>query len=143
MTNADTPNGSRERVSGLVSLAMTYHICPDNDYVSTVSNVEELFGVDDDDRCWEFKAVPMAMVSPFQLADDPDDIEGEAKIEGIRASIRDGVHLAPVFLVHEPEPGTTHPYYLIEGMHRFTARYREESKEILAWVGHFNCCDYE
>ncbi|CAM3325358.1 ParB-like nuclease family protein [Williamsia muralis] len=134
MVDTDGPEDTLE----LVSLAMTYRICQDKDYDSTLSNVEDGYGVSEDAECWEMKAILTSKINPSQLADDSGDARGEAKIEAIRSSIRDGVHLSPVFVIHEPD--SDYPYRLIEGRHRYNARHREASKEVLAWVAHFDCC---
>ncbi|PHV66136.1 ParB N-terminal domain-containing protein [Williamsia muralis] len=123
----------------LVSLAMACRICPDKAYDSTADNVENGYGVSEHHECWAMKAIPTIAINRSQLTDDQGDAIGEAKIDDIRGSIREGVHLPPVFVIHEPDSG--YPYLLIEGRHRYNARYRERSKEILgAWVAHFGCC---
>lgn len=46
--------------------------------------------------------------------------------------------LPPVILIHEP--AAAHPYSLIEGMRRYNALQREQTKYTTAWVAHLTCC---
>ncbi|MET8907586.1 hypothetical protein [Micromonospora sp. NPDC004551] len=112
---------------------------PDHHYGSTVENLRECYGASEHLACWRIEQVEVARVDPFQLFDDPDDTEGNDKIESIRAALRTGRPLPAVILIHHPRAGT-HPYRLIEGKHRYNAVYRENLPLIDAWVAHLSCC---
>lgn len=120
-----------------VSLRRTQELVPDHDYPSTADNMHHL-GVDEDDACWSLEAVPVKQIDPFQLHDDPDDIDGLKKIASIIETLQRGEGLPPVFVVHRP--AAEHPYYLVEGKHRFNALHRDSRLEAVTWVAHDGCC---
>ena len=121
-----------------LSLHETNEIFPDHDFTSTWDN-SEAFGIPADANAWSLEAVPVPLIDPRQLLDDPDDIEGVKKIESIRRSLRSKDRLIPPVYVLRYEE-REHPYCLIEGKHRYNAAHREKSAEITAWVGHQECC---
>jgi sugar phosphate isomerase/epimerase len=91
------------------------------------------------DRVWRREEIPVGLINPFQLLDDPNDHEGEAKVESIRQACRLGVRLPHVVVLHEPAD-QEHPCFLIEGRHRYNARHRERLMTIRAFVAHVGCC---
>lgn len=111
---------------------------PDHDHPSTVDNLHHLYDTDEYARCWRKEHVEVSAIDPMQLADDPDDDVGEAKISAIQQAFETGADLPAVIVVHQPE--LEHPYVLIEGKHRFNALYRARAAVIFAWVAHLNCC---
>ena len=111
---------------------------PDHDHPSTVDSLFHLYDLDALARCWRKENVATLSVDPGQLIDDPDDADGEAKVEAIRQSIRGGAVLPAVVTIHHPE--LVHPYVLIEGRHRYNAAHREASPWLRAWVAHPGCC---
>ena len=112
---------------------------PDHDHWSTEDNMRDPHAASSDLRCWREEWIHVGEVDPFQLFDDPDDSEGDAKIESIRVTLRSGGSLPAVVTIHHPHQGE-HPYYLIEGKHRYNAAFRESAETIFAWVAHLDCC---
>jgi hypothetical protein len=131
------------------SLAELNAEAPDHHYGSTVDNLAALFDASEDLRCFRVEHVLVAEINESQLYDDPEDIEGYAKIESIRSTIRLGIPLPAVVLVHAAEgrsrwvlPASEGDgfYDLLEGRHRYNAVYRERVPRIHAWVAHVGCC---
>lgn len=123
----------------LFTLAEVNLVEPDEaHYDSTVENAGANFGISQHLRCWRFEAVPVRCIHPFQLIDDPNDHEGNAKAESIRASMRKGRQMPGVMVAHQPNGQFA--YWLFEGRHRFNAAHREAAPSIRAWVAHVGCC---
>ena len=119
-----------------VSLADTQRLSPDEQhYDSTVETFAEAGG-DEFDDLWSLEKVPVAGIDPFQLIDDPSDLESLNKVRGIRQTISRGQVLPPVYVMHVVD---AHPYWLFEGQHRYNAAYEERQATMLAWVGHLQC----
>jgi hypothetical protein len=114
-------------------------LVPDHDFGTTIDNLEVQYSVSTALACWKLEAVPTLQIDPFQLIDDPADVEGHAKAESIRASLRASTYVPPVIIIHEPSRHD-HPYILIEGCHRYNAAYRERVDTLAAWVAHIGCC---
>lgn len=112
---------------------------PDHDHGSTVDNLHELYGASEHLACWRKEEVEVGRVDPFQLFDDPDDIEGNSKIESIRATLRSGQSVPAVIIIHHAG-NEKYPYWLIEGKHRYNAAHREKLPRINGWVAHISCC---
>jgi hypothetical protein len=83
------------------------------------------------------------------LIDDPDDIDGIAKVESSRGLLRSGSAPPAILLAHAPDgpvfaTGSSEryigTYHLLEGRHRYNAAYQERQRTILAWVAHVGCC---
>jgi hypothetical protein len=122
---------------------------PDHHHDSTVENLVGIFDASDELRCFHKEDVPVVEIQKWQLNDDPDDVEGIAKIEDIRRAVRAGVRLPAIVLVHRPDgPQFEHhgpsqyagSYHLLEGRHRYNAAYQEQTPKIFAWVAHIGCC---
>lgn len=111
---------------------------PDHDHPSTVDNLHNLYDTDENASCWRKEQVEVSAIDPLQLADDPDDDVGEAKIAAIQQAVVTGADLPAVVVVHHPD--LAHPYVLIEGKHRFNAAHRARAAVIFAWVAHLRCC---
>lgn len=111
---------------------------PDDDHPSTVDNLHHLYDTDEFTRCWRKEEVEVGAIDPGQLADDPDDFEGEAKIASLQRAVESGADLPGVVIFHHPQ--RAHPYVLIEGKHRFNAAHRASATRIFAWVTHLDCC---
>lgn len=109
------------------------------DYATTVENAASILNISEDLPCWLRQEIPVAQIDPYQLLDDPDDHDGEAHVEKIRAAMQAGITLPAVIVAHNPE--SQHPYYLFEGRHRYNAAHREERATIPAWVAHVDCCN--
>lgn len=122
----------------LFSLDETDRLISDHDYPSTVDNLAT-YGVSATAQCFSLLALPVSEIDTFQLIDDPDDADGWRKVESVRSAIREGRQLPPVYVLHAP--GNKYPYYLFEGRHRYNAAHAEEALELLAWVGHVDCCE--
>ena len=120
------------------SLATTQQLVPDvEDYDSTVQNFEDITGACEGDPVWSLAKIAVAEIDPYQLIDDPDDDCGLAKVGEIRAVMRSGGFLPPVYAIHQPDH--EYPYNLIEGRHRYNAAHAEQAELLLAWVGHVPC----
>jgi len=122
---------------------------PDHHHDSTVENLAGLYDASEDLTCFLKEHVPVAEINESQLHDDPDDLEGDAKIESIRSTIRAGVPLPAVVVVHTPEGRSRWAlpeyrgvgfYHLLEGRHRYNAAHRERTPRLYAWVAHIGCC---
>ncbi len=122
---------------------------PDHHHDSTVENLAGLFGASEDLRCFHKEYVVVTEINEALLHDDPDDVEGEAKIESIRSTIRSGASLPAIVLVHTPtgqSAWASSPakgkgfYHPLEGLHRYNAARRERAPRIYAWVAHVGCC---
>lgn len=122
---------------------------PDHHHDSTVENLAGIFDASEDLRCFHKEHVPVEEIQKWQLHDDPEDVEGDTKIEDIRRTIRSGIALPAIVLVHTPEgrgPFSWHRergigfYHLLEGRHRYNAAHRERAPRIYAWVAHIGCC---
>lgn len=122
---------------------------PDHHHDSTVENLASIFDASDHLRCFHKQYVVVAEIQRSQLHDDPADFLGDTKIEEIRQTIRSGIHLPAVVLVHTPEGRSPFPwlkergigfYLLLEGRHRYNATHREGAHSIFAWVAHVGCC---
>lgn len=112
---------------------------PDRDYGTTIDNLDNLYGIDTDLRCWLLESIPMREVDPYQLNEEAtEEAEDRTWIDGLRNAIRAGDVLPPVIIVHDLNRRA--PYNLIEGQHRFNAVHREGDGSILAWVAHPGCC---
>jgi hypothetical protein len=111
---------------------------PDHDYGSTIDNLETVYSISTQLRCWQLEGVPTSQIDPGQLIDDPDDNEGHTKAESIRQSFRAGAFIPPVIIIHRPSHDN--PYFLIEGRHRYNAAHHEPISRIKAWVAHIGCC---
>jgi hypothetical protein len=111
---------------------------PDDDHPTTVDNLYAIYDTDELARCWRKELVPVAAVDPIQLADDPHDVAGEAKIASLQRAVEAGDDLPAVVVVHHPD--LAHPYSLMEGRHRYNAAHRAVTDVIFAWVGHLDCC---
>ena len=121
-----------------VSLSMTQRMVPDDaHYDSTVESVEAITGAGEDDRVWLLEKTAVASVDPYQLIDDAEDEFGLSKMEGIRAVLRAGDVLPPVYAIHQPDK--EYPYNLIEGRHRYNAAYAEGAELLAAWTAHLSC----
>ena len=121
----------------------------DHDHDSTVENLAGIFSASAGLRCFHKENVPVAEIQEWQLHDDPLDVDGDTKIENIRRTIRSGVSLPAIVLVHTPEGSGpfwklsgrgSGFYHLLEGQHRYNAAHREETPSIYAWVAHISCC---
>lgn len=129
----------RNRPTSMFTLGQANLLEPDEQhYHSTVENMAALFQVSEDLACWRRENVPVAHIDPFQLIDDPDDLDGEAKVEAIRKAMQEGARMPAVITVHEPD--AEFPYFLAEGRHRYNAAHREAAPAIAAWVAHIGCC---
>ncbi|MBT8224908.1 MAG: ParB N-terminal domain-containing protein [Dactylosporangium sp.] len=104
-----------------------------------MENLDSLFDATDRLRCFRKEFVPVAEIGRSQLFDDPEDVEGDEKIESIRSTIRSGTGLPAIVVVHVSERRRG-PYHLLEGRHRYNAAYRELARSIYAWVAHIECC---
>jgi hypothetical protein len=122
---------------------------PDHHHDSTVENLEGLFGASEALRCFHKEYVAVFDINEALLHDDPDDVEGVAKIESIRLTIRVGVPLPAIVLVHTPTGQSARAsspvkgkgfYHLLEGLHRYNAARRERAPQVYAWVAHVGCC---
>lgn len=114
---------------------------PDEDYDSTVENLEYLTGASETDAVWALARLPILHVHPDQLIDDPEDQDAWTKVAGIRKAMQSRSFFRPVYVLHRPDD-TAHPYHLIEGWHRYNAAYAE-GVDLLAWVAHVDCgCDH-
>lgn len=100
--------------------------------------LEELYGVSVDLPCWLHASIDSAQVDPLQLIDDPDDDEGHAKVERIRAAAARGERMPPVIVIHQPSE-SVYRYYLIEGRHRYNGAVADQL-HLVAWVAHIDCC---
>jgi hypothetical protein len=109
---------------------------------STVENSEAIKNLDEHDRVWRIELVHVNLIDPVQKADDPDDLNGESKIEAIRVTMRAGGYLPHVVVLDDGEH-LTHQYSLLEGRHRYNAHLRESKQYIRAFVAHYGCCDLE
>lgn len=67
--------------------------------------------------CWRKENIEVSRIFINQLFDDPGDVEGDLKIENIRARVRTGQPLPAVAVIHQP--GGEYSYDLIEGRHRY------------------------
>lgn len=124
---------------GFASLHELNEEVPDHDHWSTVDNLAVLYSVSDRLACWRKEQVAVGDIGLGFLQDDPNALGAEAKIESIRQTIRDGVPLPAIVLVHG-EGGPHAEYGPLEGMHRFNAVYREGVPTVFAWVAHIGCC---
>ena len=113
-----------------VSLAFAQQVSPDNHFESTVDNLRAMWGAGEDDAIWTLQAVPVGLIHPFQLIDDPDDDEANAKVEGLRETMQSGGYIPPVYVIHVPQ--ALYQYTLIEGRHRYNAAHRERAEIIAA-----------
>lgn len=111
---------------------------PDHDHPTTVDNLGAIYDTDQHARCWRQEHVAVPAINPIQLADDPDDRVGEAKIASLQTAVERGVDLPAVVVVHHSD--LEHPYALMEGMHRYNAAHRVGVPTIFAWVAHLGCC---
>ncbi len=113
---------------------------PDHHHDSTVENLAGLFGATEDLQCFRKEQAPVAEINDAALHDDPEETQGNAKIESIRSTIRAGVPLPAVVLVHTPSGISPWPppskakgfYHLLEGLHRYNASRREQVPLIYA-----------
>jgi hypothetical protein len=121
-----------------LSLRETNELIPDHDFPSTWDNSEG-FGIPVDAPLGPWKECRFVRSIPDSLMDDPDDLEALQKIESIRLSMRAKDRtIPPVYVLHYANQD--HPFFLIEGKHRFNAAHLEGSEEIIAWVRHADCC---
>ena len=78
-----------------LSAAECNQLSPDADYGSTIDNLEALYATSIELKCWKPESVSMGRIDPGQLLDDPDDVDGDAKVESIRESVRTGAPVPP------------------------------------------------
>lgn len=81
---------------------------PDHDHWSTVSNLWSIYSTSENLACWRKESVRLTDIDLLLLHDDPDDTAGDAKIESIRKSIRNGRKLPAVVLIHGAGTHHTH-----------------------------------
>jgi hypothetical protein len=112
---------------------------PDHHHDSTVDNLATIYYASDNLRCFQKEHVPAAEIDSCHLFDDPEDADGDFKIESIRTTIRTGIPLPAIVMIHfSGHEGT--PYHVLEGRHRYNACYREQVPRVYAWVAHLGCC---
>lgn len=99
-------------------------LAPDvHHFGSTVGNLEDIYDVSVELRCWLYAPIDPAQVDPIQLIDDPNDDDGHAKFERIRAAVTRHERMPPVIVMHQPNE-SVYVYSLIEGRHRYTRQQR-------------------
>jgi len=148
MPGEPTPYPGRMGTDRWWSLSELNAEAPDHHHDSTVENLAGLAYASDELRCFHKQHVAVPEISEALLHDDPDDVEGDAKIESIRLTIRAGAPLPAVVLVHTPTGQSLWVptargkgfYQLLEGLHRYNAARRERAPHIYAWVAHVGCC---
>lgn len=122
------------------TLAQLNAEAPDHHHDSTVDNLAHIYDTSEFLACWRKEQAPFDAINDFMVrAHDPDDASAEAKIEGIRTTIRSGRALPAVVLIHEPHK-TPCDYHVLEGLHRYNAAHRERVQRLYAWVAHIGCC---
>lgn len=120
------------------SLAAANRLIPDKDFDSTADNLESLYGIGESTQCLRLESVPLEGIDPEQRMDDESAVESLDKIAGLREAVTANQPLPPIYVVHHP--GATYPYFLLEGMHRFSSYLIEQVDTVPAWVAHVNCC---
>ena len=122
----------------MISLVEANRLVADDAFATTAGNLHALYGVHEDVRCWSLEHLPVSSIDPDQRMDDPSAVESIRKIEAMIRGMRRGATLPPIYVVHHQD--SKFPYFLLEGMHRFSSYLTERMDQATAWVAHVDCC---
>jgi hypothetical protein len=130
--------------SALVESGRAQRRAPDHHHDSTAENLGSICYASEGLQRFRKERVPVAEIDACLLFDDPDDVDGDLKIELIRSTIHSDIPLPAVVIVHHcplKRPGRPPgPYHVLEGKHRYNAAYRERTPQLYAWVAPIGCC---